>query len=294
MLGWLWLLLAAVAAAPPDAGVPDADASAVAGPGSPGFDLRWSRVDKPAPGPPAVWGQPGAGCIRGARALPLRGPSFVVAHPERHRNFGHPTLIAFVRKLAAQVREENLPPLFVGDLGQPRGGPTPTGHRSHQSGLDVDLWYLPPPRRFTPGEGSTPSAPSVAELRTKRMLPAWSRRVARLLEIVGGLPEVDRVFVHPSVKRALCRDEARRGPWLRLLRPWWGHQDHFHVRLRCPADSPDCVPGSPLPAGEGCGAALDWWFSENAAQTAAQRPPLGQGAPPMPAACEELLPAQIR
>ena len=251
-------------------------------------------MTKPAPGPALVLGQPGAGCVQGARALPLRGPGFVVARPERHRHFGHPALVAFIRKVAAQVRAEKLPVLLVGDLGQPRGGPTPTGHRSHQSGIDVDLWYAPPKQRFAPGQDPAPPAPSVVDLRTKKMLPTWNQRVARLLEIVGAMPEVDRVFVHPSVKRALCQDKARRGPWLRLLRPWWGHQDHLHVRLRCPADSPDCVAGAPLPAGEGCDAGLDWWFSEDAAKAAARRPPLGQGAPAMPAACAKLLAAEVR
>ncbi len=289
MLSSLALLVAAAAASAADAGALDAGPRAEAGPASPGFDLRWSRITKPAPGVPVVFGQPGAGCVRGARPLSLRGPGFVVAHPERHRNFGHPSLIAFIRKLAAQAREEKLPPLWVGDLGQPRGGPTPTSHRSHQSGIDVDLWYAPPGQRFTPGEAPTPPAPSMVDLRTKKMLPGWNRRVARLLETVGGMPEVDRVFVHPSIKRALCQDKGRRGPWLRALRPWWGHQDHFHVRLRCPADSPECVPGAPLPAGDGC-EAVDWWFSEDAAKAAAERPPLGKGAPPMPAPCAGLLP----
>jgi penicillin-insensitive murein endopeptidase len=100
---------------------------------------------------------------------------------------------------------------------------------------------------------------------------------------------VDRIFVHPSVKRALCRDKARRGPWLRLLRPWWGHQDHFHVRLRCPVDSPDCASPQPLPASEGCDASLDWWFSADATQTAAKRKPPGEEAPAMPKQCEGLL-----
>ena len=110
MFGWLTWLAFAAAASAPDGGVPDGGGPpGVAGPGSSGFDLRWSRVTKPAPGPALVLGQPGAGCVQGARALPLRGPGFVVARPERHRHFGHPALVAFIRKVAAQVRAEKLP-----------------------------------------------------------------------------------------------------------------------------------------------------------------------------------------
>jgi len=284
-----WLALVFATAPPPiDAGAPPPDAGIIALPVT-GFDRRWSVVTKPSPGPPVVIGQPGAGCVEGAHALPLRGPGFLVVRPERHRHFGHPTLIAFVRGLARRARAEKLPTLLVGDLGQPRGGPTPTGHRSHQSGLDVDLWYAPPKGGFVPGRKPAPPAPSMVSLRTKKMLPAWNPRVARLLELAGKMPEVDRIFVHPAVKRALCQDPARRGPWLRVVRPWWGHDEHLHVRLRCPEGSSACVPGAPLPPGDGCDAGLDWWLSGEAAKAAAKRPPPGRGAPAMPAACARLL-----
>jgi penicillin-insensitive murein endopeptidase len=283
------LALLVAASASPDGGVTDAGADAAVAQSIQSFDVRWSRVAKPSSGPALAIGQPGAGCVQGAEALPLRGAGWTVVHPERHRQFGHPVLIAFLRKLAAQARREKLAPLFVGDLGQPRGGPTPTGHRSHQSGIDVDLWYAPPAKPFLPGKAPAPPAPSVVDLRSKKMLSAWTPEVVHLLEIVGTNPAVDRIFVHPSVKRALCRDKARRGPWLRLLRPWWGHQDHFHVRLRCPVDSPDCAVPQPLPASEGCDASLDWWFSADATQTAAKRKPPGEDAPAMPKQCEGLL-----
>ena len=124
-------------AGPPDGGAVDAIQVTAAEPVTRSFDVRWSRVTKPKPGPPRAIGQPGSGCVEGALALPMHGRGLLVAHPERHREFGHPTLIAFLRDLAASARREKLGPLVVGDLGQPRGGPTPSGHRSHQNGLDV-------------------------------------------------------------------------------------------------------------------------------------------------------------
>jgi penicillin-insensitive murein DD-endopeptidase len=289
MVCLLALLVSSPVAAMPDAGVSDAGADTAAALPIQTFDLRWSRVAKPSPGPALVIGQPGAGCVQGAVALSLRGAGFTVVHPERHRHFGHPTLIAFLSKLAAQVHRAKLAPLFVGDLGQPRGGPTPTSHRSHQSGIDVDLWYAPPAKPFSPGKAHVPPAPWVVDLRSKKMLPAWTKDVAHLLEIVATNAAVDRIFVHPSVKRALCQDKAKPRLWLRLLRPWWGHQDHFHVRLRCPSDSPDCVPSQPLPESEGCDASLNWWFSDDASKTAAARKPPGEDAPGMPKKCEDLL-----
>jgi len=276
-----------------DGGTTDAGLAAAAQAPTRSFDPRWSQVTSPGPGPALSIGQPGSGCVQGAVALPLHGPGWTVVHPERHREFGHPSLIAYLRKLATAARKDKLGLLAVGDLGQPKGGPTPSGHRSHQSGLDVDLWYGPPKESLAPGKKPAPPAPSVVDLRTSKMLPAWSSRVARLIQAAASSPAVDRIFVHPAVKRALCEDKARRGPWLVRVRPWWGHQDHFHVRLQCPEDSPDCTLPQPLPDGEGCDA-LKWWFSEDARKAAAKRGPPGENAPAMPDKCEAVLGGKTR
>jgi penicillin-insensitive murein endopeptidase len=244
-------------------------------------------VATPKPGSPRAIGQPSAGCVQGAVALPLHGPGWIVVHPERHRDFGLPVLLTYLRNLASQARREHLGPLGVGDLGQPRGGPTPTGHRSHQNGLDVDLWYGPPVKASSPGQA--PVAPVMVDLRTTKLLPAWNGRVARLIETAAADPAVDRIFVHPVVKRTLCKDKDRAGPWLQRVRPWQGHHDHFHVRLRCPTDSPDCKAPQPLPAGNGCDASLDWWFSEDARSSAGKRGPASEKPQPLPESCEAIL-----
>ena len=249
--------------------------------------MRWSRVATPKPGSPRAIGQPGSGCVQGAVALPLRGPGWIVVHPERHREFGHPDLLTYLRELAARARREKLGLLGVGDLGQPRGGPLPTGHRSHQNGLDVDLWYGPSAKPLT--SGSIPAPPTMVDLHTGKLLPGWNSRVASLIEAAAANAAVDRIFVHPAIKRALCQDKGRAGPWLQRVRPWWGHHDHLHVRLRCPTDDTDCKEPQSLPAGPGCDASLDWWFSEDARTTAAKRGPPGEGAPAMPEQCESLL-----
>jgi penicillin-insensitive murein endopeptidase len=46
------------------------------------------------------------------------------------------------------------------------------------------------------------------------------------------------------------------------VRPYWEHDYHFHVRLKCPDDSPTCKHQDPVPAGDGCGKDLDWWFTD--------------------------------
>jgi penicillin-insensitive murein endopeptidase len=61
----------------------------------------------------------------------------------------------------------------------------------------------------------------------------------------------------------MCQSAGPAREWLRKVRPWWGHDDHFHVRLSCPPDSPECTPQPALPAGDGC-EALAWWFNPRA------------------------------
>jgi Penicillin-insensitive murein endopeptidase len=46
----------------------------------------------------------------------------------------------------------------------------------------------------------------------------------------------------------------------RKIRPWFGHAAHFHVRLHCPASSPDCQEQKSPPLGDGCGAELASWL----------------------------------
>ncbi len=42
----------------------------------------------------------------------------------------------------------------------------------------------------------------------------------------------------------------------------WGHDYHFHVRIKCPEGEADCKPQDPVPEGDGCGHELDWWFRD--------------------------------
>ena len=202
--------------------------------------------------------------------MPAPGGHYLVMRPERRRVFGHPELIDFIVQLSARLEQQQLAPLGVGDLGQARGGPAPNGHASHQTGLDVDLWY----------EAGTPGAEqhSVVDLEGQKPSAYWSERIPALLELAASDPHVARIFVNALVKQQLCQAGAAPGTsapgtsappkdraWLGKLRPWWGHNEHFHVRLACPPDSPECQAQPPLPAGDGC-EELAWWLSPETAK----------------------------
>jgi len=234
------------------------------------------------------------GCISGASSLPLSGPGYQVMRLSRKRFYGHADLVTFIQHLGQAAVTEQLGSLLIGDLGQPRGGPTLSGHRSHQTGLDVDIWFLlskeAQQRLLTPAERESWSAISMVNLKTDTLdQRLWSPNHEKILAIAAQQPEVDRIFVNPSIKQHLCRQyAAANSHWLRKIRPWWKHDDHFHVRLKCPANNLYCEKQEPLPTGNGCDAGLAWWFSAEA-KTPAKSQPAPTPAPPLPALCEKLL-----
>jgi penicillin-insensitive murein DD-endopeptidase len=248
----------------------------------------WSDILDPVPGEPRVIGSYAAGCVRGAVPLAPEGPGFQVMRRSRRRFFGHPVLIRYLQELGAAAAQRRLGLLSVGDLGQSRGGPMPSGHRSHQNGLDADVWFWLPHdgRPLTGTERETVGAPSMlAPDGLGLNAQQWSQRQVELLRLATAFNVVGRIFVNPVIKKALCQ-QFPGASWLQKLRPWWGHDDHFHVRLHCPAGETACQDQDPPPAGDGCGADLAWWFSEEARTP---RPPIDIAKIPLPAACEEIL-----
>lgn len=248
----------------------------------------WALVVAPSDGASAAIGGYSAGCLRGAAALPPRGRGFRVRYPRRHRHFGHRVLIKFLEDFGRGIASSGGPALAIGDLSMPRGGPTPTGHASHQSGLDVDIAY----------GGATTANPTASLVDNKRnaVNQRWNLRILAMLRRAASDPRVARVFVHPAIKVAACSAtshwQAEKRAWLRTLRPWWGHDDHFHVRLHCPAEDGECVAQPPLPEGDGC-AELAWWLDPARAEERAKHKDEYKGRvaarPQLPTSCDGVL-----
>ncbi|HYH38434.1 MAG TPA: penicillin-insensitive murein endopeptidase [Azospirillum sp.] len=243
----------------------------------------------PAPVTPVQAAQPigsyANGCIADARELPPEGSGYQTVNLSRGRNFGHPALVEYVSTLAQRAGAEGLGRLAVGDLSQPRGGRMPSGHASHQIGLDVDVWFDLDLPALPRGERERTDFPSMVDVSGQRIDPGrFGPRQRRLLQLAAGDPRVTRIFVNPAIKLALCEGETGDRAWLRKVRPWFGHASHFHVRLECPPDAADCVPQSPVPPGEGCDAELLSWFEPRK-----DTPREPARIPPPPPACVALL-----
>jgi penicillin-insensitive murein endopeptidase len=139
-----------------------------------------------------------------------------------------------------------------------------TGHASHQVGLDADIWLTPmPDHELTRQEREEMSATMVVAPDRKDVDPnVWTPAHTALIKAAAQEPEVDRIFVNAAIKKALCREAGNDRAWLSKVRPYWQHDYHFHVRIKCPSDSPECKGQPPVPAGDGCGKDLDWWFTD--------------------------------
>ncbi|HSM18781.1 MAG TPA: penicillin-insensitive murein endopeptidase [Hyphomicrobiales bacterium] len=239
--------------------------------GPPAKEL-FGHVEKPAQGAPQAIGGYARGCLSGAAELPVDGPFHQAMRLSRNRTWGHPELVDFLKDLAEKANERaGWPGILLGDLAQPRGGPMLQGHASHQIGLDADIWLMPsPPRRYAADEREEVSAVSVIGAEEEvpqggdwKVDPTiWTGGHAEVIKAAASDSRVARIFVHPAIKRALCRGAGNDRAWLRKVRPWYGHHYHFHVRLSCPAGSKNCENQAAPPPGDGCGKALDWWFSD--------------------------------
>jgi penicillin-insensitive murein DD-endopeptidase len=225
----------------------------------------FSHVQLPSPRPARAIGYYSQGCLAGAIELPQKGPNWQVMRPSRNRNWGHPELVSFIARLATSVTvHTGWPGILVGDMAQPRGGPLPFGHASHQIGLDVDIWFQPMPKgSMSTAQADTIPTISVVAPNGDQLDPnTWQPADRTLIRLAAEQPEVERVFVNPAIKKALCETRAFEGEgWIRKVRPWYGHRSHMHVRLKCPSGSADCKEQTPVPEGDGCSKTLDEWFS---------------------------------
>jgi len=264
-------------------------------PSTPAKEL-FGRATSPAPLDPDPIGFYSHGCLAGAEPLPVNGPNWQIMRLSRNRFWGHPALIAYLQRLApAAAQASGWPGLLIGDISQPRGGPMLTGHASHQIGLDADIWLTPMPQReLSRAEREETSATDmVREDRLDIDPSVWTEGHLAVLRTAARAPEVQRIFVNAAIKRALCRQATGDRSWLAKVRPMFGHNYHFHIRLYCPRGAEGCKDQDPVPPGDGCDASLAWWFTDEALhpkKSTKTWPPMTMSK--LPTECREVLKAK--
>uniref|UniRef100_Q07VI2 Murein endopeptidase. Metallo peptidase. MEROPS family M74 n=1 Tax=Rhodopseudomonas palustris (strain BisA53) TaxID=316055 RepID=Q07VI2_RHOP5 len=261
----------------------------------------FGRATTAAALPPRPIGFYAKGCLAGGEALPINGERWQVMRLSRNRNWGHPDLVKLIRRLATQASQESgWPGLLIGDMSQPRGGPMLTGHASHQVGLDVDIWLTPAPNRML-SRNEREEMSAVMMVRPDRLdidPSVFKPSHLPVIRAAARQPEVDRIFVNAAIKKALCREAKGDRSWLGKVRPMYGHDYHFHIRIKCPPGAADCESQPPPPVGEGCAAEdFAYWFSDAVLHPKPPPVPPPPPKPPLtladlPPACRQVLQAR--
>jgi len=253
----------------------------------------WNAVARPSVGQPDVIGSYAKGCIGGAHRLPETGPGFQTIRMSRSRFWGHPDLIDVIQTLGRAVQREHIGIMLIGDLSQPRGGPMPWGHASHQIGLDADIWFRITQRPMSRAAREDVDPMALVDYKTWLPTAGWTASHSRMLYLAASDPRVERIFVNPGIKKQLCAMRWTDRDWLRKLRPWWGHNAHFHIRLACPADAAQCKAQAPPPPGDGCDS-LDWWMAQRDTVSTSSSSGGKRREIVLPEACDAVFTAEAR
>ena len=191
--------------------------------------VRASLTEAAAPVPPPVHvpmvgsvalGEPNRGGLANGLQLPESGPDWLTWDAVLHRSpnrpdrrWGTDRLLAFLVSVLRDYRLANpgAPPVLVGDLSRPGGGPFGSdhgglGHASHQNGLDVDVLY---PRA------------------DRQLLPA-----STVQEVDRGLAQdlVSR-FVAAGAQFTFVGEHVGLGGPPNVVQAIPPHDDHVHVRI---------------------------------------------------------------
>jgi murein endopeptidase len=184
-----------------------------------------------------------AGALRAAVQLPDHG-AYVVRDPSRACGTAE-TIRRLTSAFDEVVRADpSAPRVRVHDLSLQNGGPM-HGHKSHQSGRDVDLTYY---QRTCEREcaGQPVSANELDAARQWRLLRHWLER-----------GHAEFIFIDYALQRPLYQQAKSAGATARQLARWFqyprgpafpggvirhipNHANHVHVRFRCAQGDVTC------------------------------------------------------
>ena len=107
--------------------------------------------------------------------------------------------------------------LIIADLASPRGGQGPINsslHQSHETGLDVDIWFRSAKKSESARKIKWVSMLNENYDKTNKIY--WGREEAKILEYAGSFEEVDRMFVNRVITKEQCRKHLGED-WLGII-----------------------------------------------------------------------------
>ncbi|WP_437340148.1 penicillin-insensitive murein endopeptidase [Bdellovibrio bacteriovorus] len=166
---------------------------------------------------------------------------FNVIRPFRKTHFATNEM-AYILRIIGKTTLNTVPSYVVpvGDISLEKGGTIyndqgKARHKSHKTGRDADVGYY--------YENKTLMTNLFSAVKNKK---SWMpEQQWALFKTIVRTQYIDRIFVHPALKRELCDVAIKKGEidknaksgvafeTLRRLIPDSGHDTHFHVRVKC-------------------------------------------------------------
>lgn len=170
--------------------------------------------------------------------------------PEEYQ-YGTTTMADTILSIGTSAKEFKRAPVWIGDISK-KGGGKLASHLTHQRGLDADIAYLVHERKTT-GHRANKFHDRFTEqfgLRGKLEANFDLESNYKLFERILNDPGAMKIFVGCGIYDALeAYDKTKPQSIMNQIFAEKGHEDHFHLRLRCPAGLTDC--------------SEEWWADPN-------------------------------
>ncbi|MDX1949745.1 MAG: penicillin-insensitive murein endopeptidase [Rickettsiales bacterium] len=207
------------------------------------------------------------GCMLYSAELSKNSQDYKLPRVERGHNYGHPEMVELLEDYSYRVKQMTGKELLIADISKKNGGPVFMLHSSHQTGLDADIWFTlyDAKQNLSSEDIKTLQPLNMADEKGKSVSSFWGSNQEDILKLFAQNDKVDRIFVNYNIKNYYC-SKFKNEDWQKKIRPWWGHNEHFHIRLKCPKNSEECISKGQEIKNDGCGSELAWWFSDEAKQ----------------------------
>ena len=177
---------------------------------------------------------------------------YKIGDPTNKKYFGTQEIVDLIALTGEKMYEETGRKIYISNLSKKNGGPV-APHKSHQSGVDVDIAY--------PSRNDNIDFPTVVKMKPRVFnKKLYSKeKTFNLLKIMFEQKDipVDRIFMDKAIKADLCnyvksipdltaeqKDFAKK--IFASINHVYGHGNHLHLRIKCTENQPACIPKSYL------------------------------------------------
>ncbi len=200
-------------------------------------------------------GQPNRGALQDGENI----NTLIKSHPDvlhsvspAEYQYGTTQMADTILSIGNWAKEFNRQPVWVGDISK-KGGGKLAQHKTHQRGLDADVAYLVYQHQLSGHRSDKFNDRFTEQFGLKGQLGNNFDIESNysLFEKLFHEPTTFKIFVGCGIYDALeAYDKKKPSSIMKHIFAEKGHEDHFHIRLKCPKEATDC--------------SEQWWDDPNA------------------------------